>query len=83
MGFTLVLEVLCEIDRGHAASAEFPLNGVAVGEGSFEAVKGVWHQGLRWGVRAQAASGPQQVMRYLTRAGPGCLLDDRTITREA
>ncbi len=53
---------------GHAARAELALDGVAVGEGSFEAVKGVWHQGLRWGVRAQAASGPHQVMRYLTRA---------------
>ncbi len=47
---------------------EFPLNGVAIGEGLFQAVEGVGHQGLRWGVRAQAASGPQQVMRYLTRA---------------
>jgi hypothetical protein len=31
-----VLEVLGEIDRGHAAGAEFPLNAVAVGEGHTE-----------------------------------------------
>ena len=43
MGLALVLEVLCEIDRGHAASAEFFLDGVAVGEGHFQAVAEVWH----------------------------------------
>ncbi len=27
----------------HAASADFPLDGVAVGEGSFETVEEIWH----------------------------------------
>ncbi len=43
MGFALVLEVLCEIDRGHAASAEFFLDGVAVGAGGGETVREIWH----------------------------------------
>jgi len=30
MGFALVFQVLGEIDRGHAPSTDFPLNGIAV-----------------------------------------------------
>ncbi len=43
MGFALVLEVFCEIDRRHASGTNFPLDGVAVGEGSFETIKKLWH----------------------------------------
>ncbi len=43
MGFALVLEVLCEIDRGHAPSVDFPLDGIVVGEGGLEAIKEIWH----------------------------------------
>ena len=34
----LVLHVLGEVDRGHAPSTDFPLDGVAVDEGGLEAV---------------------------------------------
>ena len=34
--FAVVLEIVREIDRSHPAAAEFPLDGVAVGEGRFE-----------------------------------------------
>jgi hypothetical protein len=47
----VVFQVLGEIDRGHAARAQFFLNGVAVGEGGFEAVEGVRHEGLRCGAK--------------------------------
>ncbi len=40
---TLVLQVPGEIDDGHAARAQFFLNGIAVGEGGFQAVEKVWH----------------------------------------
>ena len=43
MGFALVLKVLGEVDRGHAAGTDFPLDGVAVGEGVLEAVEKVRH----------------------------------------
>ena len=36
--FSVVFEVLGEVDRGHAARAEFFLDDVAVSEGGFEAV---------------------------------------------
>ncbi len=39
----LVLQILGEVDRGHAARAEFFLDGVAVGEGGLEAVEEVRH----------------------------------------
>ena len=32
-----------EVDRGHPARTQFFLDGVAVGEGGFEAVEKVWH----------------------------------------
>ena len=35
---TIVLEILGETDRSHAACAEFPLDAVAVGKGGGEAV---------------------------------------------
>ena len=40
---TVVLEVLSEVDGGHAPGAEFFFDGVAVGEGGFEAVEKLWH----------------------------------------
>ena len=40
----VVFEVVREVDSGHAAGAEFFLNGVAVGEGGFEAVEKVGHR---------------------------------------
>ncbi len=43
----VVFQILGEIDRGHAARAEFFLDGVAVGKSRFEAVEGVGHEGLR------------------------------------
>ncbi len=39
----VVLEVLGEIHCRHAPSADFPLDGIAVGEGSFETDEGVVH----------------------------------------
>ncbi len=39
----MVLKVLGQIDRGHAARAEFFLDGVAVREGGLEAVEKVRH----------------------------------------
>ncbi len=36
MGFALVLEILGTVHRSHAPSADFPLNGIAVGEGGRE-----------------------------------------------
>ncbi len=38
MGFALVLQVLGEVHRGHAARADLTLDGIAVGEGGFETV---------------------------------------------
>ena len=45
----MVFQVLGEVDRGHAARAEFLMDGVAVGQGGFDAVEGVGHEGLRCG----------------------------------
>ncbi len=39
----VVFEVLSEVDGGHAPGTEFFLDGIAVGEGGFEAVEKVWH----------------------------------------
>ena len=39
----LVLEVFGQVDRCHAARTEFVLDGIAVGEGAFEAIKSVRH----------------------------------------
>ncbi len=41
----MVFQVLGEIDRGHAAAAEFPLDPVAVGERCLEAIEQVGHLG--------------------------------------
>ena len=43
----VVLEVLGEVDCSHASGAQLFLDGVAIGKGGFEAVKGVGHEGLR------------------------------------
>ena len=43
MGFALVLEVLGQVDRGHAAGAKFSFDGIAVRKGGFEAVQEIWH----------------------------------------
>ncbi len=42
-----VLQVLGEVDGGHAARTEFPLDFVAVGEGGREAGADLGHGGLR------------------------------------
>jgi hypothetical protein len=39
----VVFEVLGEVDGGHAAGTKFFLDGIAVGEGGFEAVEKVRH----------------------------------------
>ncbi len=39
----VVLQILGEVDRGHAARAKLFLDGIAVGEGGFETVEGVGH----------------------------------------
>ena len=39
----LVLEILGEVDRGHTARTDFPLDGVPVGEGGGETVEKVRH----------------------------------------
>ncbi len=44
---TVVFQVLSEVDRRHAARADFLQDGVAVREGVFETVEGVGHEGLR------------------------------------
>ena len=41
----VVLQVLREVDRGHAALAQLPLDAVAVGEGGNKAGKRVRHAG--------------------------------------
>ena len=38
----VVAQVVTEVDRGHAALAQLPLQAVAVGQGSGEAVEGHW-----------------------------------------
>ena len=38
-----MLQVLCQVHRCYPAATEFALDGVAVGEGGFQAVKKVWH----------------------------------------
>ncbi len=43
MGLALVLEIVREVNGGHAASAEFFLDGVAVGAGGGETVREIWH----------------------------------------
>ena len=43
----LVLEVLGQVDGGHAALAELPLDPVAVGEGGGEAVECAAHLGAK------------------------------------
>ncbi len=58
------LQVFCYIDRRHPASANLPLDGVAVGEGSFQAFEGVGHgAALRGGSTSKmgrAGSGGQR-----------------------
>ena len=44
----MMLQVLGEIHRGHAARTDLFLDGVAVCEGGFEAVEKIWHRRLRW-----------------------------------
>ena len=39
----LVLQILGEIDRRHAPSADFALDSIAVCDGGLEAVEKVWH----------------------------------------
>ncbi len=39
----VVLQVLGQVDRGHAAGAKFSFDGIAVRKGGFEAVEEVWH----------------------------------------
>ena len=39
----VVLEVLGQVDRGHATTANLLLDGVAVCEGGLETVEKVWH----------------------------------------
>ncbi len=41
------VQVLGQLDRGHAASAEFVLDPVAVGEGGAQTHEGVGHVALR------------------------------------
>ncbi len=40
---TVELQVLGKVDRGHPASTDLFLDGIAVGEGGLEAVEKVWH----------------------------------------
>ncbi len=47
MGLALVREIVGEVDGGHAASTEFTLDGVAVGEGGGEALRNVCHVARR------------------------------------
>ena len=46
----MVLEVLGEVDRRHAARPEFALEAVAVGEGAGEAGEEVCRDGLTYGI---------------------------------
>ncbi len=74
----LVLQVLGEIDRRHAASADLFLDGVAVGEGGFEAVKKVRHCVLALLVTVlEYGCG-----RHVTRPS-GCPTDDSPTSFEA
>ncbi len=41
--FAVEFQVLGKVDRRHPTATEFALDSVAVGEGGFEAVEGVWH----------------------------------------
>ena len=43
--FAIVLEVLCEVHRGHATGAQLPLETVAVGEGGSKPRENVGHVG--------------------------------------
>ena len=62
---TVVLDIFGEVDRGHPAGAQLPLNGVAVGQRGFQTLECVrqdcdlgMESLIRCGVRAQAASLP-------------------------
>ena len=46
----VVFQVLGQVDGGHAARAEFFLDGVAVCQGGFEALQLVAHPGLNYGL---------------------------------
>ena len=46
--FAVVFEILRGIDGGHAAGTEFTLEGVTIGKGRREAVKGVGHRPLKY-----------------------------------
>ncbi len=45
--FPLELQILGEIDRGHTTPPELALEGVTVGEGGLQALKGGFHGALR------------------------------------
>ena len=57
----VVLQILGEVDRGHSAAANLPLDGVAVGQGLFQSVKGVGH----------GAASPAGSTTKMRRAGSG------------
>lgn len=52
----VALQIFGQGDGGHAAGAEFALDGVSVGEGGGEAGEGVGHNLLRCSVEGQQAS---------------------------
>ena len=45
----VVLEVLSEVDGGHAALAEFPLDPIASSQRGSQSVVGVGHRLVEWG----------------------------------
>ena len=53
----VVLEVLGQVDRGHAALAELPLDAVALGEGGLEAGHRVGHVWLGIGMLEDGGMG--------------------------
>ena len=50
-----MLEISREIDGGHAAATDFPLDGVAVGKGSFQSFERVCHRLIRCDLRYDRA----------------------------
>ena len=66
---TVELQVLGEIDRRHPTTAEFPLDGVAVGEGGLEAGEGVSHKHRGQATSTIAPSLPQPKPEYQRPVG--------------
>ena len=71
----IVLDIVGEVDGGHAARAEFPLDAVAVGKGGAEPVEGA-HRAVPCSAKRRRTSVNQ--LSTTTGSGAACTVACRT-----